>query len=396
MAMASKVCDALMFAIKTSQLDFVIQETPYSSFVTIRKKFKKSFSSSDEVTEVDNRVDNETLRELNLENCKLKEMIKEKDAQFESVKKNSIMIQEKLENVEKDIFKHHEERDKQKARLAEEVSNLKAQIKEKSDSILVYKADAVKAVKTIKSLEKEVHNYEKKTRNLEDKIGTINSDKIEVRKERDRLANEIKNLKSSKKQKILKSLATQTETKAREESEINNNFPKYSKVLSSTTPRSSTHSRASQTCSSIIKVSTASQTSCLSQELLSSVEDKSCLQSETFDCVLCHEKFSTADSLQVHSQSEHDILLNPDKLTDHNEEDAFVRFIKSMEVGDEYIEERKKLYPSHWDHLSERVKIRKLAQIKLTITSRCIEENMKKNDVRKIKDSGLSYECNTI
>ena len=134
----------------------------------------------------------------------------------------------------------------------------------------------------------------------------------------------------------------------------------------------------------------------MSPELLSSVEDKSCLQSETFDCVLCHENFSTADSLQVHSQSEHDILLNPDKLTDHNEEDAFVRFIKSMEVGDEYIEERKKLYPSHWDHLSERVKIRKLAQIKLTITSRCIEENMKKNDVRKIKDSGLSYECNTI
>ena len=40
MAMAGKVCDALMLAIKTSQLDFVIQET-YSSFVTIRKNSRK-------------------------------------------------------------------------------------------------------------------------------------------------------------------------------------------------------------------------------------------------------------------------------------------------------------------------------------------------------------------
>ena len=195
--MASNVCDSLMLAIKASQLDFVIQETPYSSFVTIRKKFKKGFNPSNEVTEVDT-VYNHTLKELKLENCKLRETIKEKEAQFESVKSDSIMLQEKLENAEKDMLKHFEERDKQKTRFAEEVSNLKIKIKEKDDSIIVYKADAAKAVKTIKCLEKEAHNYEKKPRNLEDKTNTINTNKLEIKKERDRLFNEVKNLKNSK------------------------------------------------------------------------------------------------------------------------------------------------------------------------------------------------------
>ena len=84
------------------------------------------------------------------------------------------------------------------------------------------------------------------------------------------------------------------------------------------------------------------------------------------------------------------MILNKQILTDYEEEDAFVRFIKSMEVGKEYIEERIKFYPSHWDHLGERVKIRKLAKIKLAITSNQIEENMKKNDVKKIRYYGWS------
>ena len=67
-----------------------------------------------------------------------------------------------------------------------------------------------------------------------------------------------------------------------------------------------------------------------------------------------------------------------------------------MEVDDKYIEDRIKFYRSHWDHLEERVKIRKLAQIKLTITSKRIEENIKKNDIKKIKFYRWSYDSNNI
>ena len=112
--------------------------------------------------------------------------------------------------------------------------------------------------------------------------------------------------------------------------------------------------------------------------------------------MVCNETHLDADSLRVHAQNQHGLVLNLEKLTDHNEPDLFVRFIKSMEVAEDYIEDRKRFYPSHWDQLGERVKIRKLAQIKLAITSKCIEKNMEKNDVRRIKHSGLIYESNTI
>ena len=112
--------------------------------------------------------------------------------------------------------------------------------------------------------------------------------------------------------------------------------------------------------------------------------------------MICNETFPNVHTLQAHVQSEHDLMLHSDKLIDNNEPDPFVRFVKSMEVDDEYIEDRIKFYPSHWDHLEERVKIRKLAQIKLTITSKRIEENLEKNDIKKIKFYGWSYDSNNI
>ena len=343
--MASKACDAVMLAIKTSQLDFVIQETPYSSFVTIRKKFQKGFNP------------------------------KEKEAQLELTKEDSIMLQEKLEKAEKHILKLHEENDKQKAIFTEELAILKAQIKEKSDEILVYKVDAVKLGKTIKSLEKEVHNCEKKTSNLEDKIETLNVSKAEIKKEHDKLLKDVKNLtKNSKKMQIFETLAVQTECVPE-----NNNISQKCEGTSS--------SRAPQT------VCRGSQTSS-SSEVSFSVIGEHGLQ--TFDCVVCDKTFLSADSLQVHVQSEHDLMLDLGKLNDHHEKDPFVRFLKSMEVGEEYIEERIKLYPSHWDHVGERVKFRRLAQIKLAITSKRIEENMEKNDIKKIKFCGWSYDTNCL
>ena len=111
---------------------------------------------------------------------------------------------------------------------------------------------------------------------------------------------------------------------------------------------------------------------------------------EVIECVVCNKNFLNANSLEVHADMEHQLILNTQILTDYEEKDAFVRFVKSIELENEYIEERIKFYPPHWDHLGERVKIRKLAQMKLTITCGRIEENMKNNDVKKIRYYGWS------
>ena len=69
-----------------------------------------------------------------------------------------------------------------------------------------------------------------------------------------------------------------------------------------------------------------------------------------------------------------------------------------MVVGEDYIADRKQNIIHHWKefHLGERVKIRRLAQLKLSITSNRIEENMKKNDIKKIRYSGWSYDSNNL
>ena len=84
--MATDACDTLMSAIKTSQLDYFIQETPYSSFVTIRKKFAKGFNSRAEGTEHKKEKFQSLSEELERENQYLKGYIAEKEIQLKVAK----------------------------------------------------------------------------------------------------------------------------------------------------------------------------------------------------------------------------------------------------------------------------------------------------------------------
>ena len=104
--------------------------------------------------------------------------------------------------------------------------------------------------------------------------------------------------------------------------------------------------------------------------------------------------FNEAPELKKHVKAEHDLSINLDKLNDEEgeEDDDFVRFVKSIEMESDYIQERLKYYPEHWDHIEERVKIRFLAMKKLEICSRHIENNMKQIDVKNISYSGSSRE----
>ena len=71
---ANQVCERILKFIKESNLNYLINETPYSSFVTIRKRFTKGFTDSSEVTFVSDDVSslqNECQRlKSDLELCK--------------------------------------------------------------------------------------------------------------------------------------------------------------------------------------------------------------------------------------------------------------------------------------------------------------------------------------
>ena len=94
----------------------------------------------------------------------------------------------------------------------------------------------------------------------------------------------------------------------------------------------------------------------------------------------------------LHAESDHDLQLCQGKLINCVEDDNFVRFFKSIEVSKNYIEQRLQYYPEDYAHVEERIKFRKLAQLKLGITSKQIENNMKKNDYKNFQYCGLSNE----
>ena len=70
---AHKVCEDLLSILKSSKLNYLVKETPYSAFVTIRKRFLKDTDISN-VTLVSNDDSDDT--NMRRENLILKEKCK--------------------------------------------------------------------------------------------------------------------------------------------------------------------------------------------------------------------------------------------------------------------------------------------------------------------------------
>ena len=87
-------------------MDFYLQETPYSVYITIRKKFIKTFQHSKYLDVVD---DSSEIENLKVENEKLRNEIIERKGETESSKDKALILQNRLEKAEKDLLKYSEE-----------------------------------------------------------------------------------------------------------------------------------------------------------------------------------------------------------------------------------------------------------------------------------------------
>ena len=95
----------------------------------------------------------------------------------------------------------------------------------------------------------------------------------------------------------------------------------------------------------------------------------------------------------MHAENKHEIELYSDTLLDFKETDTFIRFFRSIRMGNEYIAKRIHLYPEHWNHIEieGRIKFRMLAKRKLEICSRHIEDNMREKDAKNMSLKIKSY-----
>ena len=163
---AMVICENILSLLKKSGLNFVIQETPFSAYVTIRKTFCKDFENSEVTKDIDNEENKVQLVKLETENNDLRNELEEGVTKYENLKNENQVLQERLENAEKEILKHFTESKLTEARLAQEASNLKQTNNICNDKISGFTSDISKKEKKIKSLETMITKSEHKNRNV--------------------------------------------------------------------------------------------------------------------------------------------------------------------------------------------------------------------------------------
>ena len=346
----------------------MLQETPYSAFITIRKRFCKDFNKSLVTKNIVAEDD------LNSEIEWLRNTIREKDVEIEESRNESFILQQRLEKAEKDTFKHFEDANQKIARLAEEISVSKLIKKKDNENIAEVNSELSKVRKVTKCLQKSIHNLEKKNDNLTDKIVGMNAEKQKAKKEKDKILSELKSLKKIMNKpnpgKSIADLDVPTEL-------TNNNLAPGS--IKSVTSSTSTSTKVQSSTSPVA----STQTIPTSSECLS------------FKCLVCQKIVHTSLELKEHSEEEHQLSIDLQKLEELSEKDLTTRFLRSMNCESEYLNERRQFFPGH-DHIEERIKIRLLTQMNLLVKTTKIERNMKNNDLNSIGYSGFSFETSQL
>ena len=87
---AHRVCEDLLSILKSSKLNYLVKETPYSAFVTIRKRFVKDSDISDVTIVPRDDVDCDLKRENHIlkEKCKSLEI----DIGFLTIEKETLEV----------------------------------------------------------------------------------------------------------------------------------------------------------------------------------------------------------------------------------------------------------------------------------------------------------------
>ena len=365
---ANQNCDELVAILRDSGLNFLIQETPFSLFITIRKTLYKEPKKNFSLTE--------NLYQLQTENSALENALEEEKLQHKMCRDKSVALQSRLEKAEKELLLHSKNAKISDEKSREEISMLKAVLKKNEDVISSLKSKSSEAAKSKKFQEQNIHDLRNKNESLIEQVTNLKASKNELKKEKNNLALEVKALKT-RMQKISKSESTETSSTPSSGSclnvLLNNNNPATSVVTT-------------------MSVSMSTQTCLQFSDSVPAVSTSSSRSSKSIQCLVCSENFYSADELIEHAGSEHDLSIDAETLSDSNENDDFVKFLRSMNIDDEYLKDREKYYPEKSDHLHERIKIRIIAQMKFSSHSLAIERNMKENDLKHANYIGINRE----
>ena len=104
-------CGQILFSLQMSNLNYVIKETPYSAYITIRKKFARSIETVHEPNRVDTKTSDAEKEILGLKErnkdveCRLalaRVDFEEKELKYEALEKEKIKVEDELEKMYRD------------------------------------------------------------------------------------------------------------------------------------------------------------------------------------------------------------------------------------------------------------------------------------------------------
>ena len=129
--------DHIINCVRSSNLNFSYQETPFSLYFTIRKSHVKYNSYQDDITPPipSQTLDNPDIEGLMKENLTLKEKLLELEVKLDASEETTRILEEKVSAADADAFKAHEEITEEKEKKEDNVTSKFEVEKENLDKV---------------------------------------------------------------------------------------------------------------------------------------------------------------------------------------------------------------------------------------------------------------------
>ena len=191
---ASDVCQQILNPLRTSNLNFLVTETPYSAQITIRKRFLKSTSGPQTFSKIHSLTENSLIQKLEEENSDLKlivtnlqAVLTKSEANVKISNENCVILEQKIDKIESDALDAFDENKR-------EVNALQTKLTKLNSDISSLKGDLNSAKKIIKEKEKEVKKLGTKVEIAAESVKKYKAEKAKVEQETETKKVEVANV----------------------------------------------------------------------------------------------------------------------------------------------------------------------------------------------------------
>ena len=252
-------CNEVLQTLRDSSLNFLVNESPYSIQICIRKRFLKDAPKQNKTEDKGSAANIEILEKkieaLAAENGCLIDELEEANKALKSSYSTNDILHAKIDKAEKEMFKHYSE--------LKDSETKKKDAKKKVETEIGQLQDHVKALnKSNKLKDKEIYDLSKHMENARDTIKNLKSDKSTLKIGKSKLESEVKKFQKNLVKKISYSV---------KETQTDPDLVSNPSLVTPSSPQTITSSSPSPTCTP----TTASQTSRVPSSMISSVSNPS-------------------------------------------------------------------------------------------------------------------------